>query len=97
MNITEQFKQKFMELPREELKPLPDGRYYVCDLIGLKVIDKELGELGTINEVMETVSNYIYVVEYKGKPLCIPIIDGVVEKVDLDNGTINVVLPKGLI
>ena len=63
----------------------------------LKVIDKELGELGTINEVMETVSNYIYVVEYKGKPLCIPIIDGVVEKVDLDNGTINVVLPKGLI
>ncbi len=97
MNIAEQFKQKFMELPREELKPLPDGRYYVCDLIGLKVIDKELGELGTINEVMETVSNYIYVVEYKGKPLCIPIIDGVVEKVDLDNGTINVVLPKGLI
>lgn len=97
MNIAEQFKQKFMELPREELKPLPDGRYYVCDLIGLKVIDKELGELGTISEVMETVSNYIYVVEYKGKPLCIPIIDGVVEKVDLDTGTINVVLPKGLI
>ena len=41
MDVTQQFKQKFMELPREELKPLPDGRYYVCDLIGLKVIDKE--------------------------------------------------------
>lgn len=97
MDVAQKFKQKFMELPREELKPLPDGRYYLCDLIGLKVIDKELGELGTINEVMETVSNYIYVVQYKGKPLCIPIIDGVVEGVNLETGIINVVLPKGLI
>ena len=26
MDVTQQFKQKFMELPREELKALPEGR-----------------------------------------------------------------------
>lgn len=97
MNLAESFKGKFLELPREELKPLPDGRYYICDLIGLKVIDEVIGELGNITEVIETVSNDVYVVDYKGKDLCIPILENVVQDVDLDSGIVKVTLPKGLI
>lgn len=97
MNKAEEYKGKFLELPREELKPLPDGRYYICDLIGLKVVDETLGELGTISEVIETVSNDVYVVNYKGKELCIPILENVVNEVNLDNGIVRVMLPKGLI
>jgi len=88
---------KFLELPREDLKPLPEGRYYICDLVGLKVIDKEKGELGVINEVFNTGSNDVYVVSYKGNPLCIPVLDGVVEEVDLSTGIMNINLPKGLL
>ena len=97
MNLAEKFKGKFLELPREELKPLPDGRYYICDLIGLKFIDKILGELGNITEVIETVSNDVYVVEFKGKELCIPVLEDVVHNVDLDSGIVQVTLPNGLI
>lgn len=97
MNLAESFKGKFLELPREELKPLPEGRYYICDLIGLKVIDEILGELGNITEVIETVSNDVYVVNYKGKELCIPVLEDVVHDVDLDNLIVRVTLPKGLI
>lgn len=97
MNIAEGFKGKFLELPREELKPLSDGRYYICDLIGLKVIDVTLGVLGTINEVINTPGNDVYVVEYNGKPLCIPVLDGVVNDVNLEKGEMIITLPKGLI
>ena len=97
MTFAERFKGKFLELPREELKPLPDGSYYICDLIGMKVIDEKIGELGTINEVFNTGSNDVYVVDYNEKPLCIPVLDGVVQNVDLDNNTMNVNLPNGLL
>jgi len=97
INLAERFKGKFLELSREELKPLPEGRYYICDLMGLKVLDETLGELGMINEVFNTGSNDVYVVNYKDKPLCIPDIDGVVKEVDLDNGIMKIILPKGLI
>jgi len=88
---------KFLELPREDLKPLPEGRYYICDLVGLKVVDKKLGVLGVINEVFNTGSNDVYVISYKGNPLCIPALDGVVEEVDLNTGIMNIDLPKGLL
>jgi len=97
IDIAEKLKGKFLELPREDLKPLPEGSYYICDLVGLKVIDEKLGELGIINEVFNTGSNDVYVVEYKNKPLCIPVLDGVVKEVDLDNGTMNIILPNGLL
>ena len=97
INIAERLKGKFLELSREDLKPLPDGRYYICDLMGLKVVDETLGELGTINEVFNTGSNDVYVVNYLDKPLCIPDIEGVVKDVDLDNSVMKVVLPNGLI
>lgn len=97
INLAERFKGKFLELSREELKPLPEGRYYICDLMGLKVIDETLGELGTINEVFNTGSNDVYVVNYMNKPLCIPDIEGVVKDVDLDNSIMTVILPKGLL
>lgn len=97
IGIAEKLKGKFLELPREDLKPLPEGSYYICDLVGLKVIDEKLGELGIINEVFNTGSNDVYVVEYKNKPLCIPVLDGVVKEVDLDNGIMNIILPNGLL
>jgi len=97
INTAERLKGKFLELSREDLKPLPEGRYYICDLIGLEVNDEKIGKLGTINEVLNTGSNDVYVVDYMDKPLCIPDLDGVVKEVDLDNGTMTVLLPNGLL
>ena len=95
--LAEKFKGKFLELSRDELKPLPEGSYYICDLMGVEVTDELLGKLGTINEVFNTGSNDVYVVDYLGKPLCIPVLDGVIKEVNLENKTMMVLLPKGLI
>ena len=97
INTAERLKGSFLELPREELKPLPEGCHYICDLIGMEIIDEKLGKLGNVNEVFNTGSNDVYVIDYMNKPLCIPVIDGVIKEVDLDYGLIRIELPKGLL
>ena len=43
--------------------PLPPGRYFICDLIGLKVFDiTENRVIGVISEVLQPPANDVYVV-----------------------------------
>ena len=80
----------------DRLPDLPDGEYYHFQLIGLSVETKEGRPLGTLNSVIETGSNDVYVVEADGKEVLIPAIEEVVQEVDLLNGKIIVDLPEGL-
>jgi DNA polymerase III sliding clamp (beta) subunit (PCNA family) len=68
---------------------------FVLDV--LKVIDDELGELGIINDVQQTGSNDIYIIEYNNKPLCIPALVDVIKEVNINEGYMKIKLPKGLI
>lgn len=95
--VAEKYKGKFLELPREMLKTLPENNYYICDLIGLKIIDTNLGEIGPVKDIIQTGSNNAYLTVYNGKELCIPILKGVVDEVNIDEGFIILTIPKGLI
>ena len=97
INLVERLKGKFLEVDRNELDELQEGKYYICDIIGLKVIDNELGELGIINDVQQTGSNDIYIIEYNNKPLCIPALVDVIKEVNINEGYMKIKLPKGLI
>ena len=79
-----------------EKVPLPAGRYYIKDLIGLRAVDKT-GEFGRLTDVFNTGANDIYEIKTDdGKTLYLPVIDGVIGDVDLEKGTIFVTIPKGL-
>jgi 16S rRNA processing protein RimM len=84
------------------LLPEPeDDAYFWEDLIGLKVTDKTLGFLGTIDSIMETGSNDVFVVKNRGKggknqEILVPGLASVVVGVDLDRGEMTVDLPEGL-
>ena len=41
--------------------PLPEGRYYLHQIIGLRVLTPEGEELGVVSEVVEGTSNDVYV------------------------------------
>jgi len=97
MNEAQKLKGKFLEVNRNELKELEEGRYYICDIVGLKVIDENIGEIGIINDIQETGSNDVYITEYMGKPLCIPALADVILEVNIDEGYMKVKLPNGLI
>ena len=94
MNDAEKMKGKTLYT---EKTPLPEGRYYIKDLIGLKALENG-EELGTLTDVFNTGANDIYEVKTPGgKRIYIPVIDGVIGDVDLDKGTIEVTIPDGLL
>jgi 16S rRNA processing protein RimM len=45
----------------EEAAPLPEGRYYEHQLLGLRVVTPDGEELGTVTEIMPGAANDVYV------------------------------------
>ncbi|HPZ44276.1 MAG TPA: ribosome maturation factor RimM [Bacillota bacterium] len=96
MNAAEQLRGGYLEITREQLVPLPEGSYYIFEIIGLKVYDLDGAYLGEITDVLQTGANDVYVVETGGKPLLIPALKQVVREVDLQGRRMRVELPEGL-
>lgn len=91
-----------IKVHRSDVVPLPSGRNYIFELIGLKVITTEGVELGTITDVLQTGANDVYVVKpkpgiTKNQEILIPVIEDVVLEVSLDNQTVLVKLLNGLL
>ncbi len=94
----EKLKNSILFAEKTELGELPEGVYYVADLIGLMVKTDEGEILGTISDVINTGANDIYEVKREDKkPLLIPVIDDVVLNVSIDKGEILVHLMEGLL
>lgn len=93
----EPLKNSVVYAPREMLGDLPDGVYYIADLIGLEVYDEEGHIIGTIADVFSTGANDIYEVKREGqKNLLLPVIDDVVLNVDIENKRVTVRIMEGL-
>ena len=97
INEAETYKNLILYVEREMLGELPEGVYYIADLIGLKVITSAGETIGEIADVFNTGANDIYDVKREGKKnMLIPVIDKVVKKVDIENKTVTVELMEGL-
>ena len=82
-------------IAEEDLMPLPEGRYYIFQLIGLTAMDSANQPLGTVTEVLQTGSNDVFVIEdLAGKQLLIPAIEQYVHSIDLTNGRIHISVPE---
>lgn len=83
----------FLEIEREDLIHLPEGRYFIFDIIGLKVITTDDKEIGTVKEVISLPANDVYVVQGNQKEYDIPAIKEIVKKIDLEK-KIMIIEPK---
>lgn len=95
----ELFRNKIVTIEREALGELPEGTYYMVDILDLPVKTADGTILGVIDDIIKTGSNDVYVLKetFNGKQILIPVIDSVVKKVDIDEGYVLVELMKGLI
>lgn len=59
-------------VPRAEAVDLPEGEFYVEDLIGMQVLSDDGARLGEITEVLRTGSNDVYVVNRGRAALLVP-------------------------
>lgn len=90
-------KGNYIAVGREDAVKLPEDRFFIVDLIGLTVIDDDIGELGVINEVYDAGSGQIVSVRRKGKKdLQIPFLKAVCYDIDIDGGVMKTKLPEGL-
>lgn len=92
----EKLKNRVVYTDRDIFEDLPDGVYLVSDIIGLEVFeDGRL--LGKVADVLNTGSNDVYVVRRGGaRDLLVPAIKDVVSEINIADGRIDVILPKGL-
>lgn len=83
-------------ITRAQVGELPEGRYFVQDIVGLAVY-RDSGEcLGTVEDVLCMPASDVYVVRGDGGELLLPVIDDVILSVDIDGGKITVHLLDGL-
>ena len=81
---------------REDFEPLPDGEYYRFQIEGLKAYDDTGKYYGVVKEVIATGSNDVYIVRDEGKEWLIPMIDSVVQAIDLEQGKLIFHCVEGL-
>ena len=71
--------------------------FFIKDLIGLKVIDTDGNEIGTLKEVFRTGANDVYeIVDSENKSKYIPAIKEVVKSIDIKSKLMIVELMEGL-
>jgi len=91
-------KNRYLEINIEDTVPLPEDTYYLFEIIGLNVVDSDGNYLGTIQDILQTSGNDVYIVKQdNNKELLIPALKKVVKQVDLLNQRMVVELPPGLL
>ncbi|NSW51942.1 MAG: 16S rRNA processing protein RimM [Anaerolineae bacterium] len=79
-----------------ELPVLPDGEFYLHQIIGFKVVDERKILLGFLVEILETGANDVYLVksEHNDDELLLPAIESVILDVNFDTREMVVRLPE---
>lgn len=85
-DLAESLKGLLVKVRRDELVPLPEGEYWIDDLIGMKVLDRESGDtVGEILDVMVTGGADVYLIgRPDGRTFMVPAVADYVFSVDVD-------------
>jgi len=98
----ELLKGALVKIPLSERVPLPEGTYYLDEIIGLEVYTVSGQLLGCVSDVLKTGSNDVYVVSRPQQPtekkqdLLIPALKTVVVRLEPALKRMEVELPEGL-
>ncbi|PZO87770.1 MAG: 16S rRNA processing protein RimM [Micavibrio aeruginosavorus] len=84
-------------IDRDALPETDDGEYYIEDLKGLTVVDRQGNDIGTILSVENFgASDLLDIKPQSGQSFYIPFTDETVLEVDFDAGKVTVELPETL-
>lgn len=93
----EKLRNSYIVVDREIFGELPEGVYYIADLLGLDVYTEDGTHIGKVDDIFSTGANDVYVVKDElGKQKLLPGIDEVIKQIDLESGKIIVNLIEGL-
>lgn len=88
---------KAVYLPLETLPELDENDFYYHEIIGYKVIDEQKGEIGFIKDVNDSGLQTLFEIDFNGKEILIPVVDGWIKEVNKEQKFIKIETPEGLI
>ena len=75
---------------------LPEGSFFLADLMNMEVRDTQGKVLGKIADVLTLPANNVYVVRGGEREIMIPAVDQFVKEVNVDEGYMTVALIEGM-
>ena len=92
------FKGQYIYVLDDDRIKLPEGRYFISDLIGCEVYDMTERKLGTIKDVLQGAANDVYVIDGgNGMEYLIPAVERFIVSVNIADNKIQVDPIKGMI
>lgn len=86
--------QKKVFIAESDLPEAPKGKFYQSELLGSSVTNNG-EEVGTLREILETSGNDVYVISLiTGKELLVPNVPDFINKIDIKNNTIDIIMPE---
>lgn len=97
MNDAEVLAGQAVWMPASALGPLPERTYYRHDLIGCEVRDTHDRLIGRVTKVEGTLERSYLIIPRRGGEMMIPMVEGILVGVDLEQRRIVVDPPEGLL
>ena len=94
VNAAMTLKGRVVSIDRDDAE-LPEGGFFLQDILGAAVVDEEGREIGTLTEVLERPASLIYVVKGETEHL-IPAVPAFVLRTDAEAGIVTVRLIEGM-
>ena len=89
--------RKEVYLPAEILPELKGINFYDHEVIGYQVLDKNHGPIGIIEQVIDLKVNPLLQIIKEDKEILVPLIDGIIKKVDRDKKELHIEAPEGIV
>lgn len=94
----ELYKNTYLAIDKEQLVDLPDGAYFIFDIIDCKVYDLNDNYIGVVKDVLTYAANDVYLIKTESKKeVMIPAIKEFVKDIDIDNKVIKIDPIEGMI
>lgn len=104
IEAAERYRNALVQVPIDEVAPLPEGYHYVFELVGLRIETIDGEYVGKLHDVISAGgANDVYVVKRAGEDsrsrdeLLIPAIRQVVKEIDIEGGRILIDPMPGLL
>ena len=90
------FISNYIYVSDEDRVKLPEGYYFIHELIGCKVVDEKQNELGVIKDVLQGFSNDVYVIKNKDNEFMVPVVKEFIKNVNISDKIIQIKLIDGM-
>lgn len=97
-NAAEALKGKAVYIGENQLRELPEGTYYIRDIIGMEVRDQDDNRIGKLKDVIQNSAQDLYEIELENKKTTlIPAVEEFILDINIEQKYIKVKLIEGIL